>query len=80
MWANVSGRSMQGFKKVEFDTWKVGMPRGMKEVIFRTLWTSFNYVSGHEIDAKSDEICVGGVVDCKMYTYPIFQTRNQLKW
>jgi len=34
------------------------------------MWTSFDYISGPENAKKSDEHCVGGVVQSRMFLYP----------
>lgn len=43
------------------------MNKATMQIIFRCLWTSYDYLSPHKIQ---DDIVVGGVVDFQMYEYP----------
>jgi len=59
-------------RKVEFDNYKSGLPHSQKAqtLIMRNSWTSFDIVSGLENSQKFDDICVGGVVLNKLYSFP----------
>ena len=56
-------------KKIEFGPYESAMPtnKTANNIIFRCLWTSFDYLSSHKIH---DDIVVGGIVDFQMYAYP----------
>jgi hypothetical protein len=43
------------------------------------MWTSFDYVSGAQNLKLFDELVVGGVYLCKMYSYPE-PPRSGTKW
>jgi hypothetical protein len=45
-------------------------------IIFRCLWTSYDYLSSHNIQ---DDIVVGGIVDFQMYNYPIACQKSNSK-
>lgn len=68
VWGNVQGKSVM-HKKIEFGAYECAMPmnKTTMQIIFRCLWTSFDYLSAHKIQ---DDIVVGGVVDFQMYFYP----------
>ena len=72
IWANVQAKAMQGFRKIEFKAFKAGIPRAFASaaVIMRCIWTSFDNVSTEENLKKSNDICVGGVVNCRLFAYP----------
>ncbi len=56
-------------KKIEFGPYESAMPtnKTANNIIFRCLWTSFDYLSAYNIH---DDIVVGGIVDFQMYAYP----------
>lgn len=57
---------------IDFDLYKTQLPRGeaSKNIILRTVWTAFDYISGSENAKKFDYYVVGGVVNSGMYEYP----------
>lgn len=68
IWANVQGKTMV-HQKVKFGNYQAGLP--MKQtscpVIFRAMWTSYDYLSD---DMIQDDFVVGGIIDFQMYVYP----------
>ena len=56
-------------KKIEFGNYECAMPmnKTTMPIIFRCLWTSYDYLSPYKIQ---DDIVVGGVVDFQMFSYP----------
>ena len=68
IWGNVQGKSVM-HKKIEFGPYECAMPMNKTTmmIIFRCLWTSYDYLSSNLIH---DDIVVGGVVDFQMYNYP----------
>lgn len=61
IWGNVQGKSVM-HKKIEFGPYECAMPMNKTTmmIIFRCLWTSYDYLSSHNIQ---DDIVVGGIVD-----------------
>jgi hypothetical protein len=53
-------------KKIEFGNYECAMPmnKTTMPIIFRCLWTSYDYLSPNKIQ---DDIVVGGVVDFQMF-------------
>lgn len=68
LWGNVQGKSVM-HKRIEFGPYEAALPmnKATMYLIFRCLWTSYDYLSAHKIQ---DDIVVGGVVDFQMYEYP----------
>ena len=68
LWANVQGKSVM-HKRIEFGDYECAMPmnKATMTIIFRCLWTSFDYLSPLMIQ---DDMVVGGIVDFQMYQYP----------
>jgi hypothetical protein len=58
---------------IDFDRYKTQLPRSeaSRHIIIRTVWTSFDYISGTENAKKFDHYVVGGVINCGMYDYPL---------
>lgn len=52
------------------------MNKATNPLIFRCLWTSYDYLSQYKVQ---DDIVVGGVVDFQMYEYPKQCLRSH-KW
>jgi len=77
----VQAKAMQGFRKIEFKSFKAGIPRAYASahIIMRCIWTSFDNVSTEECRKKSGDICVGGVVNCRLFQYPE-NPRKQHGW
>ena len=61
IWGNVQGKSVM-HKKIEFGPYEAAMPMNKTTmfIIFRCLWTSYDYLSSYKVQ---DDIVVGGVVD-----------------
>jgi hypothetical protein len=68
VWGNVQGKSVM-HKKIEFGPYESAMPMNKTTmfIIFRCLWTSYDYCSINNIQ---DDIVVGGIVDFQMFQYP----------
>ena len=68
LWGNVQGKSVM-HKRIEFGPYEAAMPmnKATMQIIFRCMWTSYDYLSPYKIQ---DDIVVGGVVDFQMYEYP----------
>jgi len=77
VWGNVQGKSVM-HKKIEFGPYESAMPMNKTTmfIIFRCLWTSYDYCSLSKIQ---DDIVVGGIVDFQMYQYPT-QCVKTNKW
>ena len=60
------------YQNIDFDRYRTQLPRteASINVIIRTIWTSFDYISGTENAKKFDHYVVGGVVNSGMYKYP----------
>lgn len=65
-------------KRIEFGDYECAMPmnKATMTIIFRCLWTSFDYLSSLKIQ---DDIVVGGIVDFQMYQYPTACQKSN-KW
>lgn len=61
LWANVQGKSVM-HKRIEFGDYECAMPmnKATMTIIFRCLWTSYDYLSALKIQ---DDIVIGGIVD-----------------
>lgn len=68
LWGNVQGKSVM-HKRIEFGPYEAALPmnKATNPLIFRCLWTSYDYLSQYNIQ---DDIVVGGIVDFQMYEYP----------
>jgi len=77
LWGNVQGKSVM-HKRIEFGPYEAALPmnKATNPLIFRCLWTSYDYLSQYKIQ---DDIVVGGVVDFQMYEYPKQCLRSH-KW
>lgn len=77
LWGNVQGKSVM-HKRIEFGPYEAALPmnKATNPLIFRCLWTSYDYLSQYNIQ---DDIVVGGIVDFQMYEYPK-QCLKSHKW
>lgn len=68
VWANVQGKSVM-HQKISFGNYECALPmkQATTQLIFRCLWTSYDYVSAQKIQ---DDFVVGGVVSFQMFAYP----------
>lgn len=78
IWGNVQGKSVM-HKKIEFGPYECAMPMNKTTmlIIFRCLWTSFDYCSANIVH---DDMVVGGVVDFQMYNYPTACQKSNSKY
>jgi hypothetical protein len=78
LWGNVQGKSVM-HKKIEFGNYECAMPmnKTTMTIIFRCLWTSYDYCSA---DLIQDDIVVGGVVDFQMFSYPTACQKSNSKF
>jgi len=66
-------------KRIEFGPYEAALPmnKATNPLIFRCLWTSYDYLSQYKVQ---DDIVVGGVVDFQMYEYPKQCLRSHSKF
>jgi hypothetical protein len=68
IWANVQGKSVM-HQKISFGNYDCALPmkQATMPIIFRCLWTSYDYLSNLKIH---DDFVVGGIVNFQMFAYP----------